>query len=301
MIAVASAEDAPRAAALVRACLPDRVVTPEGVRYQMETSLPEDRLVHWKAEVGGELVGWAFGGLDAFAPGRTTGFGGIVVDPAHRRAGIGSALWESLSAHLQGIGARRIVAVSEADGQTRAFVERCGFALGATHTMSAVDPRSLGQPPTPPQGIGLAPMSRFEDAPERVYASDRESAVDEPGPFDFSGMTYETWRRLIWDYPGNDRELGMVALVGDAVVGTTFLYSDRDAGRAANAGTGVLRAHRGRGIGLLMKQHSLARAAAAGIERVVTQNDETNAPMLAINERLGYERCSAGHAWVLER
>jgi RimJ/RimL family protein N-acetyltransferase len=68
-----------------------------------------------------------------------------------------------------------------------------------------------------------------------------------------------------------------------------------------NAGTGVLRAHRGRGFGLLMKQHSLAWAAAAGITRVVTQNDETNAPMLAINERLGYRPFATSHAWVLER
>ena len=47
-----------------------------------------------------------------------------------------------------------------------------------------------------------------------------------------------------------------------------------------------------------MKQHSLARAAASGITKVITQNDETNAPMLAINEKLGYAPLSSGHAWV---
>ena len=50
-----------------------------------------------------------------------------------------------------------------------------------------------------------------------------------------------------------------------------------------------------------MKQHSLARAAASGITKVITQNDDTNAPMLAINAKLGYEPLSSGHAWVLER
>ena len=68
-----------------------------------------------------------------------------------------------------------------------------------------------------------------------------------------------------------------------------------------NAGTGVIRAFRGQGLGLLMKRHSLARAAAAGITKVITQNDETNAPMLAINAKLGYEPLAVGHAWVLER
>ena len=50
-----------------------------------------------------------------------------------------------------------------------------------------------------------------------------------------------------------------------------------------------------------MKQHSLALAAAAGITRVITMNDETNAPMLAINAKLGYQPLSSGHSWVLER
>jgi predicted acetyltransferase len=72
-------------------------------------------------------------------------------------------------------------------------------------------------------------------------------------------------------------------------------------GRAANVGTGVIREFRGKGLGLLMKQHSLTRAATAGITRVITANDDTNAPMLAINAHLGYEPLSVGHAWVLER
>ena len=87
-------------------------------------------------------------------------------------------------------------------------------------------------------------------------------------------MTYETWRRLIWDNPDCDRELSAVALAEGVVVGTSFLYSDRATGRAVNGGTGVMPAFRGRGLGLLMKQHSLSWAAAAGITRVITQNDD---------------------------
>ncbi len=62
-----------------------------------------------------------------------------------------------------------------------------------------------------------------------------------------------------------------------------------------------MRAPRGRGLGLLVKQRSLAQAAAAGITRVMTQNDETNAPMLAINRKLGYTPLSVGHTQVFER
>ena len=301
MISRASLDDAPGVAALLRACLEDRVITAEGTRYGMEQALPEDRRAYWRAERDRVLVGWAVAGLDVFAPGQSTAFAGLAVHPDRRREGIGSALWEVASAHLEEIGARRIISHSLSDADAIGFAAARRFSREATYTTSALDPRTLAAPPAPPAGIALVPLSAFEDDPEPVFAADHESAQDEPGPSDFSGMTYETWRRMIWDYPDCDHELGRVALAGDAVVGTTFLYADRESGRAANAGTGVVRAVRGQGIGRLLKQHSLAAAAGAGITRVTTQNDDTNAPMLAINARLGYEPYAVGHVWVLER
>ncbi len=301
MISRASLDDAARASVLLNASVDDHLITVSGIRYRFESARLEDRMQYWRAECEGELVGWAYGGLDAFAAERTTGFAGIVVHPSHRREGIGPALWDVVSAHLDEIGARRIVAYSRADEDTIAFARERGFSLEASDTSSAVDPRTIGHPPLPPHGIELRSMRTFGDDPEPVFVADHESSLDEPGPSDFSGMTYETWRRLIWDHPDCDHELSAVVLIDGVVAGTTFLYTDRQTGRAANGGTGVIRDFRGRGLGLLLKQHSLTWAAVAGITRVITQNDETNAPMLAINARLGYEPFSVGHAWVLER
>jgi GNAT superfamily N-acetyltransferase len=301
MISLASPEDAARASALLSASSNDQLNTVSGIRYRIESAQPDDQLQYWRAESDGELVGWAYAGLDAFAAVRTVGFAGIVVHPAHRREGTGAALWDVVSTHLDEIGARRIVSYSRGDDDTIAFVRARAFKLEATDTSSEVDPRTLGTPPAAAPGLELRPMRAFDDDPEPIFMADLESAADEPGPSDFSGMTYETWRRLTWDHPDFDRELSAAVLADGIVVGTTFLYSDRERGRAANGGTGVMRDFRGRGLGLLMKQHSLAWAAAAGITRVTTQNDDTNAPMLAINARLGYRPCDIGHAWVLER
>jgi len=301
MIAPASVDDVPRAAALLGATYDDRLITVAGVRHGFESVLPGDRRQYWRAELGGELVGWAVAGLDAFASSPTAAFVAITVGEAHRRRGIGSALWDVASAHLEWIGARRVLTFSRADAGTKAFVVGRGFTVESTETASAVDPRTIAPPTTGPEGIEIVPLSRFADDPEPVYVADRESALDEPGPFDFSGTTYETWRRLIWDVPDCDLELSVAALAEGVVVGTSFLYADRETGRGGNGGTGVIPAFRGRGIGLAMKQHSLSWAAAVGITRVITQNDATNAPMLAINARLGYEPFAAGHAWVLER
>src|SRR5260370_30435841 len=48
--------------------------------------------------------------------------------------------------------------------------------------------------------------------------------------------------------------------------------------------------HRGRGIARAVKLQSLAQAVALGVPYVYTDNDSENAPMLHLNERLGYGR-----------
>lgn len=301
MIAPASIDDAPRAAVLLDLALEDRLSTAAGVRYRMATARPEDRGRYWKAESDGELVGWAYGGLDVFSADRGRAFASVVVHPERRRRGIGCALWAVVSTHLAEIGARRTVTFTGDDDDSKRFVEARGFRIESTEITSAVDPRRLPPPPAPPPGIELYPLSGFAGDPEPVYQADRDSMRDEPGPFDPSGLTYAIWRRIIWDHPECDLDLGAAVVAGGVVVGTTFLYADRDTGRAMNGGTGVVRAHRRHGLGLLLKQHSLGWAAAAGITRVITQNDDTNAPMLAINRKLGYEPFATGHAWVLEQ
>ena len=75
--------------------------------------------------------------------------------------GSASALWDVVSAHLDEIGARRIVAHSRADADSMAFAPARGFSLEATETALAVDPRTLGPPPRPPPGIELAPDERL--------------------------------------------------------------------------------------------------------------------------------------------
>lgn len=301
MISPASIDDAPGAAALFAASFDDRLDTVASVRYSLARLRPEDRAMVWRAERDGEIVGWARAGREVFAADDTEAYASVVVHPVYRRVGIGSALWGVVSEHLHEIGARRIVVRSRADDDSIAFARSRGFSLTATERSSGVDPRSVPPPPPPRPGVELRPMSDFAENPEPIYVADYESALDEPGPSDNSGMTLDTWRRLIWDAPDRDYELSAVALTDGAVVGTTFLQSDRAGGRAAAGGTGVIPAFRGRGLGLLMKQYSLTRAAGAGITWAITQNDETNAPMLAINARLGYKPFSIAHAWVLER
>ena len=79
-----------------------------------------------------------------------------------------------------------------------------------------------------------------------------------------------------------------VLLDGERPVALTLLVVDPLGGIAATAFTGTARSHRGRGLARVVKLASIRWAARHGIERMLTGNDETNAPMLAVNRRLGY-------------
>ena len=83
-------------------------------------------------------------------------------------------------------------------------------------------------------------------------------------------------------------------------VALSALSVDPPTGRGRNEGTSTAPAYRGRGLATLAKLAQLRWAAEHGIERVVTDNDERNAPMLAINRRLGYEPFAVRRGFVKE-
>jgi GNAT superfamily N-acetyltransferase len=57
---------------------------------------------------------------------------------------------------------------------------------------------------------------------------------------------------------------------------------------AYNAFTGVLREYRGRGLAQALKLQTILLAKREGVRYVRTNNDSKNAPMLAVNRKLGY-------------
>lgn len=53
--------------------------------------------------------------------------------------------------------------------------------------------------------------------------------------------------------------------------------------------TGVRRDRRGRGLAYAVKLDSLRQARELGLDTMLTANDLENAPMLAVNRKLGFE------------
>jgi RimJ/RimL family protein N-acetyltransferase len=110
-----------------------------------------------------------------------------------------------------------------------------------------------------PHSLPIVP-ELFEDFMKRFHSPDRRLdrwwiAVDGDRPVAMSYLKFPPVRGTIW---------------------TGYTCTDRD--------------YRGRGIARAVKLQSLAQAAELGVAVVQTDNDSENAPMLHINERLGYVR-----------
>ena len=164
-----------------------------------------------------------------------------------------------------------------------------------TTRLSSLDPRTIDAAElaafTAEQeaaGFTLAPFSAFAATPELVYAVDAEASRDEPADEPITDWPFEEWLESAWQQPDLQRE-GSYCVVHDGrPVALAELRVDLEGGRAANGFTGTLRAYRGRGLARLAKLASIAWLGAHGVTKLVTQNDETNRAMLAVNARLGY-------------
>jgi GNAT superfamily N-acetyltransferase len=109
-----------------------------------------------------------------------------------------------------------------------------------------------------------------------------------PGEEPETALTLETWRLDDYGLPDLSGEGSFVALDGGRAVALAFLCVDPQRRLAYNQMTATLPSHRRRGLALAVKLAAARWAQANGFERILTENDETNLGMLAINQRLGY-------------
>ena len=123
----------------------------------------------------------------------------------------------------------------------------------------------------------------------RCYEAQLEMAADIPRTEAFIPPTFERWNSWFTG-PGDSPRWFFVARDGQKVVGSSNLHFPPTRGNVWTGLTGVLRAYRGKGIATGVKLAILKEAILQNVPRVRTDNDETNAPMLHINEQLGYQR-----------
>jgi GNAT superfamily N-acetyltransferase len=300
MIREATLDDAAAIARLSALVYPAEVFTARGLRHSWQALPARARRRMWAAEEEGELVGLASAArfISSSDPGAC--IANVYVHPERRRRGLGTALWERVEAHLAELGARHVNSFGLDEEPSRRFMRARGFEVTFVQRMSALDLRTLGPPPEPPPEVGLTPYALIDD-PRPVYELEVEALRDVPVDQPLDDVRWEDWLGRWWHHPELDRNASLLALVEGEPAAFTTLLTDPESRRAATAMTGTARRFRGRGLAVLVKHHALARAAAGGIETAVTENDERNAPMLRVNEQLGYRPTAANATFTRRR
>ncbi len=294
MIRPGTLDDAPKAAAMRQRAWPESIITPEGMRHALESTPARGDLALFACEESGEILGWAAAGRAWWEATPDAGTVQLSVEPARRGEGIGTALAEAADAHLRRLGVRRTRAMSLDEPGARALAARRGFTELTAVVVSSVDPRTI-EPLPVPSGVELVPFAGIDDA-RSIYDLDLELTQDIPHE-EYDAVDFDEWLREYWRSPLVDDDASLVAYVDGELAGITMIRVDRPSGRAANNLAGVRRKFRRRGLALLLKSHSLHRAAAFGASIAITDNDESNAPMLALNTKLGYRPLARRLEW----
>jgi GNAT superfamily N-acetyltransferase len=276
--------DAKAVVALIRESDPHIVISVESWLHRFRTVPERAEQGVWVAELDGRVAGYAFGFKNFFTKGSTSVFGRVLVGEPHRRRGIGTALHDRLVEHADALSAGSILTHFLESPAGVAFATTLGYREARAEQESVLDPRTISE--VPPPGLELRTISNAD--PRDVYDVDLAATRDVPLTEPVDDIPYDEWEDHVLGHPHFTGEGSFLAYVDGEPAAVSMLVVDLENGRAANMFTGTLPRFRGRGLGLAVKLASIAWAKEHGITSMATTNDERNAPMLAINRRLGY-------------
>lgn len=265
------------------------------LRRDLELMPEKQRMSLWFATEGGEKVGVArlYRLLGAFHPQKWFGEFGVL--PEYRGKGIGTRFYENLMACLAAEDALQITGrVRDDDPYSIVFLERRGFyetkrdfesvldlTLLSDEVLDTLDNRSFDI-----RTAKGADCERFRHQWHELFEEVRKDIPrDEPPTaftFDEFAEIFLVDEEFLWD-------VSMFAFDADKLIGYTLIYEMDNRGVLFQALTAVDKDYRGRGLAKALKSRAMRRAKEKGITEVHCDNDTRNAPMIAINERLGYK------------
>ena len=237
-----------------------------------------DRLM-MLARLDGVVVG---SGTAARSDSAGGGFAAPRVLSAYRRRGIGTALLQVLAEHVSALGMPVLRAMAEDPGSL-AFAARFGFMETDRQIEQT---RAVGEEPAPgppPAGIEVLTLDQQPELWASCYETFGRQVLADFATFEPLEISAVQWST---SWAGDPMFL---ALHDGEVVGCAGLARDTDRPeRGENALTAVRRDWRGRGVAAHLKRATLHWAATHGVSEVYTWTQVRNAPMLSLNDKLGY-------------
>ena len=140
-------------------------------------------------------------------------------------------------------------------------------------------------------GIAIRTLDRDADPDKlhKIHEMSEEAASDVPTTIPHVRQPFEIFARW-FDAPTVRPDRMWIAREGDDIVGISVLSYPPARGNVWTDWTATARKVRGRGVARALKLETVLQAIALGVRSVRTENDGANAPILHLNELMGYVR-----------
>ncbi len=222
----------------------------------------------------------------------------VIVDPARRCQGVGAALYDRALAFARASGAKHLDAeVREDDPAALRFAQMRGFTIAHHMFESRIDLKTFDERPfvsaleaVLAAGVRIYSLADAGDTVEerrKLWQVNHDTSLTDPasdGTFPGFDEMLDIWANADWFTPAGQ----FLAVEGDQPVGMAAVGYFKSTNSFYNMMTGVLPAARGRKIAQALKLVTIRFARAQGADYIATNNASNNAPMLAINRKLGY-------------
>ncbi|MGC4043432.1 MAG: GNAT family N-acetyltransferase [Armatimonas sp.] len=228
----------------------------------------------------------------------------IAVHPLYRGQGLGDALYKDMLAGCTPLRPESVHTFGlENNAQTLAFLKGRGFTEVARNqrsqlTLADFRPEQFtgALENLQAQGISIVALPEIlgdSETHRRLYDTENAVSNDIPSPTPYVPLPFERWERNLQQKTLPQGYFIAVEQKSGAFVGVSVLTHMPGGSDLHVPLTGVLPEYRRRGIALALKVHAAQYAKSSGAPVIHTGNATTNTGMLAINERLGFQKLPA--------
>jgi GNAT superfamily N-acetyltransferase len=299
----ATLDDAALAADLMTAAYPDLAEDPVITRYRWEHPRQGYSYQRLIAEMDGRPIAfldWAHGPWEKL-PERNCEVD-VRLDRAVLSTELAGRLYAWISASAEADGAGLLVAYAgEDEPEMLAAITSQGFERDRVDKAWELDLRADGlrlveeakeaREKAAGADISFTTLAAWKHSKkiELLHDLDRITRQDIPHTIPILTDTLEDFERRV-NSPGRHHDRCWIALHEDRPVSLSYLFFPPVRGPVSTGYTCTHPDYRGRGLARAIKLQSLAQAVQLGVPSVFSDNDSENAPMLHINEALGYRR-----------